>query len=111
MACASLEESWQGHPGRVGSESDVVAALGGACRAAASLRRRVRDPCAGAACGAGSCLWLRPQRRDPRVVDVRRKAAVLGAGFIGLNLVRRLIQAGVSVAVLDHNEAPAEFAA
>ena len=44
-------------------------------------------------------------------MDVRRKAAVLGAGFIGLNLVRRLIQAGVSVAVLDHNEAPAEFAA
>jgi UDP-glucose 4-epimerase len=35
------------------------------------------------------------------------KAAVLGAGFIGLNLVRRLIGSYAHVAVLDHNDAPA----
>jgi UDP-glucose 4-epimerase len=40
---------------------------------------------------------------------VRRNVAVLGAGFIGLNLVRRLAGAGADVAVLDHNEAPADL--
>jgi UDP-glucose 4-epimerase len=35
--------------------------------------------------------------------------AVLGAGFIGLNLVRRLAGAGADVAILDHNEVPAEL--
>ncbi len=44
------------------------------------------------------------------MMDVQRKAAVLGAGFIGLNLVRRLARAGVGITVLDHNEAPAELA-
>lgn len=44
-------------------------------------------------------------------MDARRKAAVLGGGFIGLNLVRRLIGAGAAVAVLDHNPAPPELAA
>jgi UDP-glucose 4-epimerase len=34
---------------------------------------------------------------------------VLGAGFIGLNLVRRLIDADSDVAVLDHNAAPADL--
>ena len=34
------------------------------------------------------------------------KAAVLGAGFIGLNLVRRLVGDYAEVAVLDHNDAP-----
>jgi UDP-glucose 4-epimerase len=38
-----------------------------------------------------------------------RKVAVLGAGFIGLNLVRRLAGVGVDVAILDHNEVPAEL--
>jgi UDP-glucose 4-epimerase len=38
-----------------------------------------------------------------------RKVAVLGAGFIGLNLVRRLACGGVDVAILDHNEVPAEL--
>jgi UDP-glucose 4-epimerase len=37
------------------------------------------------------------------------KAAVLGAGFIGLNLVRRLIDRYSEVAVLDHNDAPADL--
>jgi UDP-glucose 4-epimerase len=41
---------------------------------------------------------------------MRRKVAVLGAGFIGLNLVRRLLAAGEDAAVLDHNEAPADVA-
>jgi UDP-glucose 4-epimerase len=44
-------------------------------------------------------------------MEAGRKAAVLGAGFIGLNLVRRLVESGVQVAVLDHNEAPAALAA
>ncbi|HXO65183.1 MAG TPA: NAD-dependent epimerase/dehydratase family protein [Steroidobacteraceae bacterium] len=44
------------------------------------------------------------------MMDSTRTAAVLGAGFIGLNLVQRLVHAGVTVAVLDHNEAPAELA-
>lgn len=44
-------------------------------------------------------------------MDAGRKAAVLGAGFIGLNLVRRLVSAGTEVAVLDHNEPPEELAA
>jgi len=35
--------------------------------------------------------------------------AVLGAGFIGLNLVRRLAGAGADVAILDHNEVPADL--
>lgn len=35
---------------------------------------------------------------------------MLGAGFIGLSLVRRLAAAGAEVAVLDHNDAPAELA-
>lgn len=39
-----------------------------------------------------------------------RKVAVLGAGFIGLNLVRRLVGAQADVAVLDHNAAPADLA-
>ena len=42
-------------------------------------------------------------------MDARGKVAVLGAGFIGLNLVRRLAGAGAEVAVLDHNEVPAEL--
>jgi len=42
-------------------------------------------------------------------MDARGKVAVLGAGFIGLNLVRRLAGAGADVAVLDHNEVPAEL--
>jgi len=44
------------------------------------------------------------------VSEARRKVAVLGAGFIGLNLVRRLSGGGVEIAVLDHNEMPAELA-
>jgi UDP-glucose 4-epimerase len=44
------------------------------------------------------------------MTDARRKVAVLGAGFIGLNLVRRMASAGAEVAVLDHNEVPAELA-
>jgi UDP-glucose 4-epimerase len=40
----------------------------------------------------------------------RRNMAVLGAGFIGLNLVRRLADAGANVSVLDHNEVPPELA-
>jgi len=44
------------------------------------------------------------------VSEPRRKVAVLGAGFIGLNLVRRLSGGGVEVAVLDHNEMPVELA-
>jgi UDP-glucose 4-epimerase len=39
-----------------------------------------------------------------------RKVAVLGAGFIGLSLVRRLVSSGCDVAVLDHNAAPADLA-
>lgn len=35
--------------------------------------------------------------------------AVLGAGFIGMNLIRRLVNAGSRVAVLDHNEVPADL--
>src|SRR5882762_5411158 len=42
-------------------------------------------------------------------MDARRKVAVLGAGFIGLNLVRRLAGAGADIAILDHNEVPAEL--
>lgn len=42
-------------------------------------------------------------------MDSGRRAAVLGAGFIGLNLARRLRKAGVQLAILDHNEAHAEF--
>ena len=42
-------------------------------------------------------------------MDAPGKTAVLGAGFIGLNLVRRLAGAGAEVAVLDHNEVPAEL--
>jgi UDP-glucose 4-epimerase len=45
------------------------------------------------------------------MMDGTRTAAVLGAGFIGLNLVRRLAHAGAAVAVLDHNEAPQGLAA
>ncbi|MEA5421448.1 NAD-dependent epimerase/dehydratase family protein [Spirulina sp. CCNP1310] len=36
-------------------------------------------------------------------------AIVMGAGFIGKNLIRRLIAEGVSLRVLDHNECPTEF--
>ena len=36
--------------------------------------------------------------------------AVFGAGFIGLSLVRRLLEQGRRVAVLDHNPAPADLA-
>jgi UDP-glucose 4-epimerase len=36
--------------------------------------------------------------------------AVLGAGFIGMNLVRRMLRSGYSVSVLDHKEAPADLA-
>ena len=43
-------------------------------------------------------------------MPARHKAAVLGAGFIGLNLVRRLTGAGAQVAVLDHNEMPPQLA-
>ena len=39
----------------------------------------------------------------------RRKVAVLGAGFIGLNLVRGLVDADSDVAVLDHNDSPADL--
>jgi UDP-glucose 4-epimerase len=42
-------------------------------------------------------------------MEARGKVAVLGAGFIGLNLVRRLAGAGADVAILDHNEVPAEL--
>jgi UDP-glucose 4-epimerase len=38
-----------------------------------------------------------------------RRFAVLGAGFIGLNLVRRLASSGSPVAVLDHNPAPSDL--
>lgn len=38
------------------------------------------------------------------------KLAVLGAGFIGRHLIRCLLSEGASVAVLDHNDVPAEFA-
>lgn len=37
------------------------------------------------------------------------KAAVLGAGFIGLSLVRRLVAGGATVTVLDHNPPLAEL--
>jgi len=43
-------------------------------------------------------------------MTARRRVAVLGAGFIGLNLVRRLVGADSDVAVLDHNAAPADLA-
>jgi UDP-glucose 4-epimerase len=43
------------------------------------------------------------------MMDACRKVAVLGAGFIGLNLVRRLAGTGAHVAILDHNEVPAEL--
>src|ERR1700686_3753634 len=43
-------------------------------------------------------------------MKVRRRVAVLGAGFIGLNLVRRLVGADCDVAVLDHNTVPADLA-
>jgi UDP-glucose 4-epimerase len=43
-------------------------------------------------------------------MNSRRRVAVLGAGFIGLNLIRRLIGSGAQVAVLDHNLAPADLA-
>ena len=42
-------------------------------------------------------------------MDARGKVAVFGEGFIGMNLVRRLAGAGAEVAVLDHNEVPAEL--
>ena len=42
-------------------------------------------------------------------MEAGRKAAVLGAGFIGLTLVRRLVAAGAEVAVLDLNAPPAEL--
>jgi UDP-glucose 4-epimerase len=42
-------------------------------------------------------------------MNARRKVAVLGAGFIGLNLVRRLVGADSDVAVLDHNAAPPDL--
>lgn len=38
-----------------------------------------------------------------------RTLSVLGAGFIGLNLVRRLVEAGEQVAVLDHNPVPTDL--
>lgn len=38
-----------------------------------------------------------------------RGVAVIGAGFIGLNLIRRLLSSGVEVAVLDHKPAAADF--
>lgn len=37
------------------------------------------------------------------------RAAVLGAGFIGLSLVRRLMESHSEVAVLDHNHAPVDL--
>src|SRR5437879_12484237 len=42
-------------------------------------------------------------------MTARRVVAVLGAGFIGLNLVRRLVSGDSEVAVLDHNPAPADL--
>jgi UDP-glucose 4-epimerase len=42
-------------------------------------------------------------------MTARRAVAVLGAGFIGLNLVRRLVGGDSEVAVLDHNPAPADL--
>ena len=40
----------------------------------------------------------------------KTRIAVLGAGFIGLNLVRRLLRDGYSVSVLDHKPAPDDVA-
>ena len=42
-------------------------------------------------------------------MDERRTVAVLGAGFIGLHLVRRLVGMRADVAILDHNAVPAEL--
>lgn len=43
-------------------------------------------------------------------MNARRRVAVLGAGFIGLNLIRRLVDSGAEVAVLDHKATAADFA-
>jgi UDP-glucose 4-epimerase len=43
------------------------------------------------------------------VKEPLRKTAVLGAGFIGLNLIRHLLATGMQVSVLDHNEAPSDL--
>jgi UDP-glucose 4-epimerase len=43
-------------------------------------------------------------------MPLREPIAVLGAGFIGLNLIRRLVASGAEVTVLDHNEAPRDLA-
>jgi UDP-glucose 4-epimerase len=42
-------------------------------------------------------------------MSARHRAAVLGAGFIGLNLVRRLVGDYAEVAVLDHNDPPVDL--
>jgi UDP-glucose 4-epimerase len=46
------------------------------------------------------------RRRRMSAVQTRSRLAVLGAGFIGLNLVQRLGGAGAEVAVLDHKPPP-----
>lgn len=43
-------------------------------------------------------------------MNALRRVAVLGAGFIGLNLIRRLLGSGAEVAALDHKPAPADLA-
>ncbi len=43
------------------------------------------------------------------MIENRQAVAVLGAGFIGLNLIDRLVRSGASIAVLDHNEPPARL--
>jgi UDP-glucose 4-epimerase len=39
-------------------------------------------------------------------VNANARVAVLGAGFIGMNLIRRLLGSGTEVSVLDHNAPP-----
>lgn len=54
----------------------------------------------------------RPQRNAVSAVDgaAPARAVVCGAGFIGMNLIERLIDRGVDVAVLDHNPCPVMLA-
>jgi len=44
------------------------------------------------------------------MTDSLHRAAVLGAGFIGMNFVRHALQRGYELSVLDHKPAPADLA-